>query len=370
MEYIGRSVAPAVDADLIRALQESEDPYLTLDALMPYATRNVAFLDEVARPHILETPSSSAFIAVPLLVQLVRDWSAAGERARASTYSVVLQALVRQLASDGRALRILVPGSGLGRLAYMLAAHFRGSEIVAVDPDVNAQIMAGHLLSSSRDGSCCGDDGDCESAAAVATTADGHSAACASDSSTTLIYPSLHVANNWERTAHRLAPVAVPDVPPGTRWQVQQESNVTLVVGRFPDAAEAAGAGGATGRFDAAATCFVLDVLPGLPHALAVLHERLLPSRGVWANIGPLAYPQDDEGAQPMSRRAAAGDTAAQPTILSAAQVLGLVRRAGFQILEEAIRPDCEYTTLPHQLVRTLRQCLFFVARAVPQPAA
>ena len=43
--------------------------------------------------------------------------------------------------------------------------------------------------------------------------------------------------------------------------------------------------------FDAAATCFFLDVASDLLGVIATLRRMLAASRGVWANLGPLAYP-------------------------------------------------------------------------------
>ena len=50
--------------------------------------------------------------------------------------------------------------------------------------------------------------------------------------------------------------------------------------------------------------------------------------------------------------------------VLTAAQTLALVRAAGFTVLEERMVDGCEYNVLPRRLERTVRTCLFFVARA------
>ena len=42
---------------------------------------------------------------------------------------------------------------------------------------------------------------------------------------------------------------------------------------------------------------------------------------------------------------------------------LHLVRAAGFEVLEERLVEGCEYNALPSYLERTVRTCLFFVAR-------
>ena len=39
------------------------------------------------------------------------------------------------------------------------------------------------------------------------------------------------------------------------------------------------------------------------------------------------------------------------------------MRAAGFEVLEERLVEGCEYNALPAYLERTVRTCLFFVAR-------
>ena len=49
--------------------------------------------------------------------------------------------------------------------------------------------------------------------------------------------------------------------------------------------------------------------------------------------------------------------------VLTAAHQLALVRAAGFEIIEQRMVEGCEYNELPHRLERTVRTCLFFLAR-------
>ena len=82
----------------------------------------------------------------------------------------------------------------------------------------------------------------------------------------------------------------------------------------------------------------------------------LQPRNGTWANVGPLAYPDS------APQEALGGSNLAHP--LSASQLLALVRRGGFDVLEERL-VECEYGGLPRSLERGIvRRCLFFVARA------
>lgn len=60
------------------------------------------------------------------LHQLVRDWSAEGEEERNQSYTPVLEELQRLLPIDSGktgAIKVLVPGAGLGRLAMEIVAR-------------------------------------------------------------------------------------------------------------------------------------------------------------------------------------------------------------------------------------------------------
>ena len=79
MEHLERVLAVRTDPDLVLALQDSDEPMVSMDTLRPLAQANIAFMDG-----LMASASESALTAVPLLVQLVRDWSVHGERARNS----------------------------------------------------------------------------------------------------------------------------------------------------------------------------------------------------------------------------------------------------------------------------------------------
>ena len=76
MEHLERVLAVRTDPDLVIALQDSDEPMVSMNMLRPLAKANIAFMDG-----LMASASESALTAVPLLVQLVRDWSAHGERA-------------------------------------------------------------------------------------------------------------------------------------------------------------------------------------------------------------------------------------------------------------------------------------------------
>ena len=93
-----------------------------------------------SRPAAVDVPTADARVAVPLMVQAVRDWSADGVSQRATSYAPLVAGLRERLGA-ATTVRVLVPGSGLGRLAFDIAEEFAGSEVVAVEPDVHSQLL-------------------------------------------------------------------------------------------------------------------------------------------------------------------------------------------------------------------------------------
>ena len=368
VEYVARSVSKLfmADADLANALANAGEPLLTMEQLAPLASANAQFLDDVESSFgDAKMPSAFAPIAVPLLVQFVRDWTAEGQRMRSLTYQPIVEALVPFLlgrghgrGESGGAPRVLVPGSGTGRLVYMLAERLHGAHIIALDPDVHAQraaafMLAGGDLSSSSSGKA-GEETSASSQPLLPAT----------------IYPSIHISSNWAKSAHRLAAVQVPDMPVEALRRVAASSNLTYAYASLEDGWDvdewepSQQADGRTRRrdFDAVGTCFVLDVLGDIRGSLRALHDMLRPTRGLWANLGPLAYPERTDGLSSPTA-GGGGSMSMGRAVLTAAHQLALVRAAGFEIIEQRMVEGCEYNELPHRLERTVRTCLFFLAR-------
>jgi hypothetical protein len=347
-EYVLRSLdqpSAALEAALAAAGQsaiQAEDVELLVSANSAYLDASYSDGDGLPRP------SSDARICVPLLVQLVREWSAHGEAQRNQTFSPLVTALESRLATL-RSPRVLVHGSGLGRLVYDLAEALIATDpqLVAVEPDVHAQLLARRLLDPNGDDHVDDiDDIDDDTRCGSATHGIGS------------IYPSVHVPTGWANTTDRLKAVRVPDVSRTRRRAVDEGASVQLVVGKFPQSVTQGESGSsdlAVTGFDAVATSFFIDVAADALDVLRAFHRLLLVRSGYWSNLGPVAYPD-------APNEALGGANTA--FVLTLSQLLALVRHAGFEVLEQRLLA-CEYGGLPARLERTERTCLFFVARAV-----
>ena len=118
------------------------------------------------------------------LKQIVRDWSDAGAAERQDCYGKILKKLEHQFPHvEGRSLKkVLVPGAGLGRLAFEIAKlgfECQGSEFSLF------MLIASHFILNK-----------CQSA------------------NTHVVYPFIHNYCNNVKAKDQLASVTFPDVDP------------------------------------------------------------------------------------------------------------------------------------------------------------
>lgn len=122
------------------------------------------------------------------LKQMARDWSADGERERDAAYGPIIDAVMAKFGSvpyESRGdVRILVPGAGLGRLAFEFA--MRGFSAQGNEFSYFMLLPSHFLLNNTQ-------------------RAEEH-----------VIYPYVHSQCNWRTTSDMLRPVKVPDVLPST----------------------------------------------------------------------------------------------------------------------------------------------------------
>ena len=273
------------------------------------------------------TPSFSSYNdAVQVLTHLYRDWTVEGQEVRRKTYGPILQAVARLLPRAGGG-KILVPGAGLGRLAFELAVggqhHVTALDISPVMVTASASVL-GLVLSSSSSFFSTG-----EEAAAVFS-----------------FYPFLHdPLLNQRSHARRFHAVTFPDV--GALQQVQQATrrrgerrrkepsssssssfpSLALELGDFVQlAAQPTWAASQ----DAVVTCFFIDTGHNVLSYLASIH-RLLKEGGVWINLGPLNYHQTlKQGAVQLTLE----------ELEAAAQGMGLEKVEGWVEESCAYRPE------------------------------
>lgn len=189
------------------------------------------------------------------LKQLARDWSEEGLAERESCYGPLLADFDRLFtavlpsASARGALQVLVPGAGLGRLAWEVASRgfsAQGNEF-SYHMLIASNFVLNHLAERGQ----------------------------------VQLYPYLHQSVNVWRAADQMRAVTVPDVrldglPPEAQFSMCA-GDFTLIYRDKPRA------------WDCVLTCFFLDTAHDVTEYVAIIYEVLRPG-GYWLNLGPLLY--------------------------------------------------------------------------------
>ncbi|CRG89667.1 UPF0586 protein [Talaromyces islandicus] len=174
---------------------------------------------------------------------LSRDWSTQGTRERQAVFPPILGALEQHFGEHGSGSKVLVPGSGTGRLASDIADL--GYDVTANELDYSS-ILAYHLLSN-------------------------HTSSLHQHTLQPFVTKWAHQAN----PSSRYSALTVPD-----HWP---NKTVKLIEGNFLHMFPQ------DGKFDAVVTLFFIDMSNNVIDFLSNIH-RLLKPGGVWVNLGPLKW--------------------------------------------------------------------------------
>ncbi|TDZ36776.1 Carnosine N-methyltransferase [Colletotrichum spinosum] len=236
-----------------KALSRKLDYPAHFDKARQGINKNAHFSEQIAqiaREHYstgqgaLEDPEDAELGLVNLAFShLSRDWSAQGAKERHVAFPPLLAALEQHFGGNAEGKKVLVPGSGTGRLASDIADL--GYDVTANDLDYSS-ILTYHFLTNHTD--------------------------------------SLHqhilqpFVTKWAHQANhssRYSTLTVPD-----HWP---NKTVKLVEGDFlevfPD----------DEQFDAVVTLFFIDISDNVIDFLSNIH-RLLKPGGAWINLGPLKW--------------------------------------------------------------------------------
>ncbi|TFY59989.1 hypothetical protein EVG20_g7589 [Dentipellis fragilis] len=251
------------------------------------------------------------------LKQFVRDWSeevgerlypslflpasdgpgshARGKEEREESYRPLKEALVAHFADippgERHNFRVLVPGAGLGRLAFdvaQLGFSCQGNEFS------HYMLLSSFFILNRT------------------TAVHEH-----------VIYPYVHSFSNLPNRVSLLKPITLPDVLPSN---LPPEVNFSLVAGDFEEIYgmqdETAADEPQAGHWDAILTCFFIDTAKNIVNYLRIMHKILAPG-GVWINLGPLLWHFENNSSN-------------DPSIeLDLEEVKALARQIGFDIKEE-----------------------------------
>ena len=207
--------------------------------------------------------SSSYDSALHVLTHIVRDWSSLGARIRQNLYQWITSQLICYAKQHPiqNGLPILVPGAGLGRLAfdiYKEGFHVEANEISIVMAAAAHQLLNENIR-------CGGDGGGGE------------------------IYPFINdLVINEVNTKLRYQKVTFPDnqTYSNAKSKNDQESSLSYTVGDF---LEIYSTTSKRGRYGSIVTCFFIDTASNIYEYLLVI-RNVLTSGGIWINVGPLQW--------------------------------------------------------------------------------
>ncbi|KAK0535575.1 hypothetical protein OC835_002319 [Tilletia horrida] len=249
--------------------------------------------------------------------QFVRDWSEDGRAEREAAYQPIIDAVNARFghirAGQKATLHILVPGAGLGRLAWEFAQ--RGYSCQGNEFSFYMLVASHFVLNETR-------------------AVHEH-----------VLYPYVHSASNWRTAADMLQPVLVPDVLPSS---LPDGVDFSMVAGEF---VEVYGRPAERERWQCVATSFFIDTARNIVQYLEVIHS-VLELGGYWINAGPLLW-HFENGPGEMSIE------------LTLDETMALVRRMGFEVEEERMLPPQMYTGAARGMLTYQYLPYFWVARKV-----
>ncbi|XXQ38663.1 Carnosine N-methyltransferase [Plasmodiophora brassicae] len=246
------------------------------------------------------------------LRQFVREWSADGADERGQSYGRLLQTLCDLFPADkcdrGQ-IRVLTPGSGLGRLTWEVARlgfMSEGNEFSYF------MLIGSHFMLN------------CYPADRPALD----------------LYPYVSQTTNVVSQADRLRRFQVPDVHPAS---TPISGSMSMVAGDFLEVYTDDVDG-----FDAIVTCFFIDTAHNIVQYIETI-ARILKPGGYWINLGPLLYHFSDTNELSIE--------------LSYEEVKALLPTFGLTMIDETLPVDCFYVGNARSMMQFLYKCAFFTCQ-------
>lgn len=290
--------------------------------------------------------------------QLYRDWSSEGAIERECSYGPVLSDLLRLFPiPDKGSLKVLLPGSGLGRLLF---------EVCRLGFDVEGNEISYHQLMASN-------------WILNQPSADEHMN----------LYPFALTFSNHIAGEHQLKCVEVPDVHPASELNIASARMETHAYARMNIAAAdfvVLYSDKEHGKsFDAVVTVFFLDTAPNVLRYIEAV-RNCLKDGGYWINLGPLLWHFEETRAPAETEHRVGRDAPVDTDIqdheqmphkmqkqegigepggieLTNKEVLLLIERMGFHIETSEFREGCGYIQDPESMMQNVYRVAHWVAR-------
>ncbi|KAH7047893.1 N2227-like protein-domain-containing protein [Linnemannia elongata] len=249
--------------------------------------------------------------------QFVRDWSAGGKPERDAIYGPLIQELRTRFASvpveQRGGINVLVPGSGLGRLAFDIAHD--GFSAQGNEFSYYMLLASNFILNKTQ------------------------------RINQFKIYPYIHSFSNIVKSGDVLTEATIPDVNPS---EIPRGTDFSMVAGDF---IEVYGMEEENyGKWDAVVTCFFIDTAKNIVDYLETIY-KILKKGGVWINAGPLLWHFEN--------------TPNEISVeLSLEEVIELAKTIGFKMeIQEPAKST--YMANPHGMLKYVYECARWTATKV-----
>lgn len=253
------------------------------------------------------------------LRQIAREWSQFGSRERDESYGVICSELA-SLFPDVEArnnIKVISPGSGLGRLPYEIANMGFNS----VGNEFSTHMLFTSLL--------------------IINTIN------VPESYT--IYPFVHNFSGNRNQKTQLVPVRIPDIAPSAQNGISNGGDFSMAIGEFDESFQDQLA-------DVIVTMFFLDTSPNILDTIETI-SSLIPKGGTWINFGPLLWHYESVKVSDEDDRTGGLD-------LDLDSILSLVERFGWSIGKRKTY-QTTYCSNPEKMSRYVYDCEFFVATKI-----
>jgi carnosine N-methyltransferase len=213
-----RQLIPEYDGKLERLRGCSEANAQFIGYLVPSTKQDLAQLSTQPETEMEKVRS--------VLRQMVRDWSEEGASERRNSYDRIISTLQELFPRDRSSVRVLVPGAGLGRLAYDIAKH--GFSCQGNELSFYMLLASNYMLNR-----------------------------CARQHEFT-IFPWCHSFANHQSVDAQLRPVLIPDTLPG---ELPDDVHFSMAAGEF---LEVYNSDSEYCQWDSVVTCF-----SSIPHTIS-----------------------------------------------------------------------------------------------------
>eukprot|EP00924_Labyrinthula_sp_SR-Ha-C_P016703 snap_masked-scaffold_6-processed-gene-12.23-mRNA-1 protein AED:0.16 eAED:0.17 QI:0/-1/0/1/-1/1/1/0/383 len=250
-----------------------------------------------------------------ILHQIAREWSSEGQEERNESFEPILSYLSK--AKELLNKRILIPGTGLGRMIYEVANKTKGF-VEGNDFSYQMILVAEFFLNKT------------------------------SMPEEFSIYPWIDTPCNKISNASMCRKIKVPDVILDNKLRISFRAGEFLRI--YTKAS----------TFDIIITCFFLDTAPDVTEYIQKIKFLLKPG-GIWINHGPLFYHWYEPNFS--NRRPAGVDERSKDSVeLSLEEILHYSETIGFSLIEKKFYA-CGYCFDKESLMNTKYKTCFFVAQ-------